>query len=296
MKVLGGDRGRVALAAFAWLLALLGAAPACRDRRDPESGAVPPAAGPVNALAVPSETILAAVNPQGLGAYQGPVGVIEGTIAVRGDLPPVATEGDYRACPQAKELDAPLFREGAPLAHRPGARALADAVVAVTGYDGFYVPERAESKRIVFEKGCAFSSRAVTLTFGQRLEIANASHIVLAPAFDQAPNPALMVAAPAGRGDPVHLYPPRPGYFTLRDRMGSDFVKLDVYVLLQPLHTVSAADGSYRIEGVPAGVRTIHARLAAIGETETTVDVRPGIVHTVDLTLAYHREPHTPRR
>jgi len=165
---------------------------------------------------------------------------------------------------------------------------LDDAVVALTNYSG-PAPEPAPAKRIVFTND-GFPMRTVTMTFGQRLDIVNASDRVLGPSFDQAPMPALMVAPPAGAqggtSDPIALHPPHPGYFTLRDRMGNDGMRLDVYVLLHPLHTVSAAGGRYRIDGAPAGTMTVNARFASLGEASATVQVTSGTTHA-DLHLDY---------
>ncbi|WP_394843565.1 carboxypeptidase-like regulatory domain-containing protein [Pendulispora brunnea] len=161
---------------------------------------------------------------------------------------------------------------------------LDDAVVALTQYTG-PVPEPGPAKRIVFTDD-GFSMRTVTMTYGQRLEIVNASDRVLGPSFDQAPMPALMVAPPRGNGDPLSLHPPHPGYFTLRDRMGNDGVRLDVYVLLHPLHAVSAGGGRYRIDGVPPGPMTVNARVAGLGEASATVQVASGTTR-MDLHLEY---------
>ncbi|WP_394833018.1 hypothetical protein LVJ94_41600 [Pendulispora rubella] len=167
---------------------------------------------------------------------------------------------------------------------------LDDAVVALTQYAG-RVAEPSPAKRIVFTND-GFPSRTVTMTYGQRLDIVNASDRVLGPSFDQAPMPALMVAPPGGpntQADPISLHPPHAGYFTLRDRMGNDGVRLDVYVLLHPLHTVSTAGGRYRIDGVPSGTMTVNARVASVGEAFATVQVAAGTVAIThaDLHLEY---------
>jgi hypothetical protein len=96
-----------------------------------------------------------------------------------------------------------------------------------------------------------------------------------------------MVAPP--NADPVHLYPPKPGYFRLIDRLTASPMTADVYVLLHPLHAVTDTNGHYRIDGVPVNTKlTVFARLAAIGETaKKGVEVLAGVVQPVDLTLSY---------
>src|SRR5262249_2514860 len=134
---------------------------------------------------------------------------------------------------------------------------------------------------------CAFKQKTIDMTFGQRLDIANKTPILFAPALSGVGTPALMVAPP--NGDPVHLYPPKPGYFQVTDRFGASPMTADVYVLLHPRHTVTDTSGHYRIDGVPVGTKlTVFARLAPIGETgKDDVQVLAGVVQTVDLTLKY---------
>jgi hypothetical protein len=247
----------------------------------------PPASAPVNATPLSAASVAAYVNPRKLPAYNGPTGSIEGHVSIVGDPSPDAPAYDYRKCPQARETYAKLFREGAPDA--TGARPLADALVAVTGYEGFYLPEGNEVRAITIDK-CAFSARTIDMTIGQRLDITNNTDLLVAPAFSQSPAPALMVAAP--HRDAVRLYPQKPRYDTLIDRMSASFLKADVYVLLFPLHTVTGLDGHYRIDGVPVGKMTVNARLAPIQrETSKSVDVLANVVTTVDLQLAYKAKP-----
>ena len=63
--------------------------------------------------------------------------------------------------------------------------------------------------------------------------------------------PVLMMAT--SHGDPVRIYPPRPGYFTLIDNEKHSWAQADVYALLHPLHAVSDRAGHYRIDGIPVG-------------------------------------------
>jgi hypothetical protein len=124
------------------------------------------------------------------------------------------------------------------------------------------------------------------MTFGQRLDVQNRTQTVHAPALGGVTTAALMVAPP--NGDPVHLYPPHPGYFLMKDRLDPAPLVADVYVLLHPLHAVTDRDGHYRIDGVPAGKRlAVFARLASIGETAGTIEPLAGVVQKLDLTLTY---------
>lgn len=234
-------------------------------------------------MGAPSASVAAFVNPAQLPPYEGPTGSVEGTLTITGDASPnIGADQDFSKCPAAANLSAKLFREGAAVA---GGRALADAIVAVTGYSGYYVPERAPVRRTTID-GCAMSERVIAMTMGQQLEVLNKSKELWAPMIEQAQLPALMVAPPGG--DAVKLYPPHPGHFTIADKMGHPWAKADLWVLMQPLHAVTDLDGHYRIDGVPVGALTVSARLTNISqETSKPVTIAAGVVQKVDLTLTY---------
>jgi hypothetical protein len=276
------------------LLALPFLALACKETPKPSGAnpegadatpvAAPPPSAPANGTPLPAASVAAFVNPEKLPPYAGPTGSVEGTISITGDPSPALPAQDYSKCPEAALTYGKLFREGMPTAG--GGRALADAIVGITGYAGYYVPERSET-RTISVSGCAFEPRVVNMTIGQRLEVANKAKDMWAPAIEQAQLPALMVAPP--NGDAVKLYPPKPGHMTLIDRMGHPWARSDVWVFMHPLHAVSALDGHYRIDGVPVGKLKVNVRLTAIGqETSKEVEVLAGVVQKVDLTLAYH--------
>ena len=170
-----------------------------------------------------------------------------------------------------------------------GSRPLADAIVAVTGYRGS-TSQSAKRQPTLTIDDCAFASRTVAMTFGQRLEIANKTKELWAPMLTQAPMPVLMMAT--SHGDPVQLYPPHPGYYTLVDKGKHPWAQADVYALLHPLHAVSDAAGHYRIDGVPVGKLKVNARLAALQrDASADVEVLAGVVQTADLVLHYTPAP-----
>jgi len=296
-------------------LALLGAHLGCRTQPNPApalADATPLAsaaveAGPVtpmNATPFPSAQVANAVNPAHLPPYAGPTGVVEGTIFVTGDPSPPLMGKNFTACPEAAKTYAKYFREGAPLAN--GARPLIDAIVGITGYAGYFVPERNESERI-YIRDCAYSTRTVVLTMGQALEVQNKSAglFMYAPELENQPHPALMMATQ--NGDPVRLYPAQIGRYRLIDRAKNDWMEADVYVIGHPLHAVTDEQGHYRIEGVPVGKLKIAAQHPAIftlpdaGNLEqdirADVEVQSGIVTHVDLTIPFVKvAPRPPPR
>jgi hypothetical protein len=234
---------------------------------------------------IPKELVDSVVNPEHLPAYTGPTGSVEGTIVVVGPSSP-DVKLDVTQCPAALDTYGKLFREGTP-ATPGGPRPLGDTVVIAVGYGGSYVPERQPAKQVTISPNCSYPTRTITMTFGQRLEVTNESKVPFAPRIDSDLTPAVMMAAPMGMGDPIRLYPRRPGHAAMGDIM-QPFVRQDVYVLRYPLHTVSAVDGHYRIDGVPVGkmvVRALHPTVAS--EAQAPVEIVANVVAKVDLTLEY---------
>jgi hypothetical protein len=226
------------------------------------------------------------LNPYNLPAYSGPTGSVEGTVTIEGPAAPNVTL-DASKCPAAIDTYGKLFRDGPP--SKPGGpRPLADAVVVIVGYEGFYVPEKNEAVSLTVNSACAYPSRTIAMTYGQRLEITNQSTQLFAPLVDSMPNAAVMVAPPRGTGDPIKLYPQRAGKFTITDRL-EPFVHEDLYVFRHPLHAVTDKTGHFRIDGVPVGslkVGVAHPA-AGVSSMEVPVDVADGVVKTVNVKVAY---------
>jgi hypothetical protein len=249
-------------------------------------------AGPVNALPVPKDVVEKTVNPTHLPEYKGPTGVIEGTVYVTGDPAPPVLGKNFDRCPAAADVYNHAFREGPSLPN--GARALADAVLGVTGYTGYIVTEKKPAKQIAIQN-CAYSQRSVDMTFGQALEIRNdgGQGPLFAPDFENQLSPAVMIATPAG--DPVKLYPKQPGRYRLIDRVGNAWLEADVFVSLTPLHATSDTSGHFRIEGVPVGKLKLNAWHPAIAHGfEKDIEVQDGVVTTVDVTIPNDKPAQQP--
>jgi hypothetical protein len=242
-------------------------------------------AEPPNGLPLPAASVEAVLNPDKLHPYTGPTGGVEGTIDVTGPEAPDVPDIDVHACPAALDTYGKLFRAGTPA--NDGARPLADAIVGVTGFTGFFIADTSPAVHVTITPSCAYPTTTIAMTFGQRLEIDNSSKIVFAPALDGVPRVAVMIAPPGLNGEPVKVYPPHTGWFRLSDQI-QPFVRENVYVLRQPLHAVSDTRGHYRIDGVPVGKLKVSALLPATNsEAAKDVDVRPNVIERVDLTLKY---------
>jgi hypothetical protein len=249
------------------------------------SAAASPDAGATASFPVPRASVDLVLNPGGLPPYEGPTGSVEGTIRVEGPPAP-EVQVDSPKCRAAMDTYGKLFRSGSP--ETPGGpRTLADAVVVVTGYSGFYVPEKNDTVRVTIGSQCAYPSRTIAITYGQRLDITNQSSLLFAPLLDPTMTTALMVAPPHENGEAVKIYPTKAGYFALTDRL-QVFVREDLYVFRHPLHAVTDAAGHYRIDGLPAGAVKVGVHHPTVeADAEAPLDVVPGQVKTVDLTLTY---------
>jgi hypothetical protein len=237
----------------------------------------------MNAVGIPAASIEAMVNPDHLPPYTGPTGSIEGTVSVIGDPPADVPDIDTSRCADAKQIYGKAFRTGAKL--DDGSLALADVLIVVTEYPGGFIAEKSQTKNVVIA-GCAFDKRTIDMTFGQKLLVVNHDPKgFYAPVLSNMEMPAVMIPAP--NGDPITIYPDKPGYSRITDRLGSALAG-DLYTLQQPLHTVSDVSGHYRIDGIPVGKSKVNARLRTINNNVTKpIDVHDGVVERVDLVLTY---------
>jgi hypothetical protein len=253
----------------------------------PSAAASSPAGFPV-----PQASVDLVLDPEGFPAYDGPTGSVEGTVLVQGPPAPNLPINTSQ-CPAALDTYGKLFREGKPDTPN-GPRALADAVVVVIGYSGFYLREKNDAVKVTITPSCAYPARTIAITYGQRLEIANQSHLLFAPAIDESMNTAVMVAPPQESGEPVKLYPDKAGYFKLSDHM-EPYVREDLYVFRHPLHAVTDRAGHYRLDGVPVGKLKVGVHHPTVdADAESPVDVVAGVVEKVDLTLTFKPKPKAP--
>jgi hypothetical protein len=255
-----------------------------QDGASAAKSSAPRATAPANALVTPSASVTAVVNPENLPPYSGPLGIVEGTVLVRGPEAPEVPNLNVRSCHAALDTYGKMFRAGPPRAD--GTRPLGDAVVAITGYAGYYLPEAAEAHRVAIGANCGYRQRTIAMTYGQRLEVVNDSKLPFAPYLDGVFQPAVMMAPPERNGEAVKIYPPRPGHYHVLDQLQL-FVTEDLYVLRQSLHAVTDLSGHFRIEGVPTAALKVGAQFAGVGQAQRDVEVRANVVENVEIVLTY---------
>jgi hypothetical protein len=259
------------------------------------SSAPAPSVVPEDPLAMPSASIAAVVNPDGVPPYSGPTGSVEGMVLVKGPDAPDVPDVSAPLCRAALDTYGKLFRAGP--ARADGLKPLADVVVVVIGYEGrgYYIPERDPAARVTITPSCAYPTRTLAMTFGQWLEVSNDSTQPFGPYLDYVlQGGAIRIAPPRQAGEPVKVYPPRAGHFSMRDRL-QPYVREDVWVFRHPLHAVTDLAGHFRIDGVPLGPLKVGAELVALGGTGSKavaeVDVRENVVQNVEIVLTYEPKP-----
>jgi hypothetical protein len=277
------------IAAFAPALLLA----ACSKSAPPEPAAVSSAspagsAAPAGAAATPvgipldADKVAAVVNGKHQKPYAGPTGTLKGTVRIEGDPPPDTNLKFPAKCRESTATYGKLFRVG--LDH-----ALGDALVAVTGYEG-YVPAASDVAKAVVH-GCAALQRTYVLTFGQRLEVANLGPEPVLPYLDGSKIASIMIAVP--EGDPVKLSPMQPGRYMLRDKLETGMIA-DVFVLKFATVAVTGLDGQYEIKGIPAGKVKVNVDLPVIHKAEEKdVEIKEGD-NTLDFTLKFDASKDDP--
>lgn len=285
--------------AFAALVALAAAPLACTSTDPQPHGdtASPSATAPSTAFAgatatataavsdavigvpIPPEKIAKVVNPKAQPPYAGPTGTLRGVVRITGDAPPeLPLKMPTGACRgEAAATHGKLFRTGQ-------GGALADALVAVTGYQS-YVPPAGPAQKLTIH-GCSLSRRTVVATYGQRIEVSNLDPLeTYMPYLDGAATGAILVAIP--RGDAVRLYPNEPGHYLIRDQLPKEYLTADVFVLAYATHDVTGLDGKYEITGIPVGPVEVNAMLPATNKSSgQRLEIKPGD-NTLDLTLTF---------
>ncbi len=244
------------------------------------TGSVPLPAPVASGLPGDLSKVSQVVNPKAEKAYSGPTATVRGTITVTGDAAPAlpkVIEKISAECLAARDVYGKPFREGE-------GRGLADALVAVTGYQG-YVPDPEPVVKLDV-KDCNWGPRTIALTFGQRIDALSRDSRSYVPELLGSGMKSQLVATPFSKGT-SSLYPPAPGRYVLIDDLRL-FMTAEVLVLKYATHDVTGLDGKYEIKNIPPGKVTVSAFHPMIGATaQKEVELKAGDALTVDLSLGF---------
>jgi hypothetical protein len=229
------------------VLAALGGCKRSSSNAAPIASGVP--APIASSIGLPPAEISKAVNPKGEAAYDGPTATVHGWVHIVGDPPPDEPEilaQIPEGCGKAREMYGKLFREGE-------GRLAADVLVAVTGYKG-YVPARRQAVPVE-ATGCAFDTRTVGVTLGERIDVIAKDRRAYVPDLLGGNVKVQLIAMPGTDGT---LYPNAPGRYLLIDSMRT-FARAEVLVLKYSTFDVTRIDGKFKIENVPVGKVMVNA-------------------------------------
>jgi hypothetical protein len=177
-------------------------------------------------------------------------------------------------CLLARETYGKLLREGPK-------RELADALVAVTEFDG-WVPAKTPAHLVVSDE-CSFETRTIAYTYGQLLQVKNKGPEAVIPQLIGVSSGVLLVALPGG--PPVDLLAPKPGQYRLVDQT-HPFATADVFVLAYPTTDVTDTLGRFEITGIPAGTVKLSVMIPAFRQTHSQqVTIDPAKTAEVEIEM-----------
>jgi hypothetical protein len=247
--------------------------------------------GAPNGANIPAEKLVHALNRKRIPPYAGPMGTLKGRVRIEGDPPPDTGLKFPQRCTESTSAYGKLFRIGLD-------KALADVLVAVTGYeDRGWVPALDEAVKAPLH-GCVPKQLTYAITFGQRLDAFNVDSTTFSymPYLDGAgaAGRTIMVAIP--HGDAVKLYPAAksPFHYMLRDQLDSN-MSAQVFVLNYSTHDVTDLAGQYSIKRIPVGKVHVGVLLPVIDKhEERDIEIKEGD-NVLDVTLHFDKTKDIPQ-
>lgn len=202
-------------------------------------------------------------------------GVIQGKILFAGGLIPEPTlienTTDPQGCGGMQSLENVVIS--------PASRGIRDVIVALKGVAQAGVHTPAVSRITLDNRGCRFRPHVAVLTTGGLIQAVNTDpifhsvHLYGQREINLALEPQASKQVEAAR---------RPGFLIVKcDIHGwmQAFIRVDDH----PFHAVSAADGSFRIEGIPPGFYTLEVWHEYFGQKEVPLEVKASEVSRVSV-------------
>jgi plastocyanin len=141
-----------------------------------------------------------------------------------------------------------------------------------------------EPRRLVLDnRECRFVPHAAVLTVGSRIEALNSDPVLHTVHFYGAAQ--ANIALPI-KGARIERAVERPGMIVVKcDVHGwmQSFIRVDAH----PFHAVTAADGTFLLDGVPAGSHRLSAWHEKLGRLEQAVQVRAGATEKLELEYTF---------
>lgn len=219
-------------------------------------------------------------NPAGRPVHLGPKsGVLEGWVLFEGaEIPqatPVENTTDPQACGKLQSLENIVVS--------PKNRGIQNVIITLKGVTLPPDQRRPPARLALDNRDCRFQPHAAVLTAGSTIEAVNSDPIFHSVHFYGLRNLNLALEPESSKVVP---WATRPGILMVKcDIHGwmQAFIRVDDH----PFHAVSAADGRFRIEGIPPGTYTVEVWHEYFGRKETQAKIEPDSVSSV--TISYRR-------
>ncbi|MFQ5665609.1 MAG: carboxypeptidase regulatory-like domain-containing protein [Candidatus Binatia bacterium] len=140
---------------------------------------------------------------------------------------------------------------------------------------------------------CAFVPHVLTATAGQMIQIHNSDPFLHDADARLGARTLFNVAVPKGRT--VHRPLAYPGLVDINCNVRHTWMHAYLFIGENPYHTVTDAQGRFRLEQVPPGTYTLNVWHELLGSTERDVTVESGKTANVDVTLPASAAKASPR-
>lgn len=159
---------------------------------------------------------------------------------------------------------------------------LANVVARVLDAAGSITPGRA----LLDQVHCEFSPRVLALPVGSTLDITSSDNVLHnSHAFREDKSTEFNIAVPI-RGMKVSHKLDQPGRISLKCDAGHTWMAAYVFVVDSPYYAVTEPDGTFRIDGVPAGDHELELWHETLGTVVKRVTVPPSGEVTLDVALS----------